>query len=126
MDVIVAGTLLDAGDGIPVSSQLTDASAGTLLWSYTTQVPVGDLFQVQDELVHRIVDSLSLPLTSRERRMLRTDVPASKRAYEDFLRGNQLSLDAKQWSVARDFYSDASRTIHATRRRGRAWGEFVM
>ena len=104
VDVIVAGTLLHAGDGIRVSSQLTDASAGTLLWSYTTQVPVGDLFQVQDELVQRIVDSLSLPLTSRERRMLRTDVPASKRAYEDFLRGNQLSLDAKQWSVARDLY----------------------
>ena len=104
VDVIVAGTLLHAGDLIRVSSQLTDASAGTLLWSYTTQVPVGDLFQVQDELVQRIVDSLSLPLTARERRMLRTDVPASKRAYEDFLRGNQLSLDAKQWSVARDLY----------------------
>src|SRR5215831_8430192 len=104
VDVIVSGTLLHAGDGIRVSSQLTDASAGTLLWSHTTQVSVGDLFQVQDELVQRIVDSLSLPLTARERRMLHSDVPASTRAYEDFLRANQLSLDAKQWSVARDLY----------------------
>ena len=104
VDVIVSGTLLHAGDGIRVSSQLTDASAGTLLWSNTTQVPVGDWFQVQDELVRRIVESLSLPLTARERRMLHNDVPSSKRAYEDFLRANQLSLDAKQWSVARDLY----------------------
>ena len=104
VDVIVTGTLLHAGDGIRVSSQLTEASAGTLLWSHTAQVPVGDLFQVQDELVQRIVDSLSLPLTARERQMLRNDVPSSTRAYEDFLRGNQLSLDAKQWSVARDLY----------------------
>src|SRR5262245_15087777 len=104
VDVIVAGTLLRTGDGIRVSSQLTDASAGTLLWSHTTDVHVGNLFQVQDELVHRILDSLSLPLTARERRMLRNDVPSSKRAYEDFLRANQLSLDAKQWSVARDLY----------------------
>src|SRR5215471_8664687 len=104
VDVIVSGTLLHAGDGIRVSCQLTDASAGTLLWSHTAQVSVGDLFQVQDELVQRIVDSLSLPLTARERRMLHSDVPASKRAYEDFLRANQLSLDAKQWSVARDLY----------------------
>ena len=104
VDVIVSGTVLHAGDGIRVSSQLTDVSAGTLLWSHTTQVSVGDLFQAQDELVQRIVDSLSLPLTARERRMLRNDVPASKGAYEDFLRANQLSLDAKQWSVARDLY----------------------
>jgi DNA-binding winged helix-turn-helix (wHTH) protein/tetratricopeptide (TPR) repeat protein len=104
VDVIVAGTLVRTGDGIRVSSQLTDASAGTLLWSHTTEVHVGNLFQVQDELVHRIVDSLSLPLTARERRMLRNDVPSSKRAYGDFLRANQFSLDAKQWSVARDLY----------------------
>ena len=104
VDVIVAGTVLHAADGIRVSSQLTDASTGTLLWSYTTQVPVGDLFQVQDELVHRIIDSLSLPLTARERRMIRNDVPASKRAYEDFLRANQISVDSKRWSLARDLY----------------------
>ena len=104
VDVIVAGTLVRTGDSIRVSSQLTDASAGTLLWSHTTEVPVGNLFQVHDELVHRIVDSLSLPLTARERRMLRNDVPSSKRAYENFLRANQLGLDAKQWSVARDLY----------------------
>ena len=122
VDVIVAGTLLRTGDGIRVSSQLTDASAGTLLWSHTTEVQVGNLFQVQDELVHRIVESLSLPLTARERRMLRNDVP-SGRAYEDFLRANQLSLDAKQWSVARDLYErcveDDSRYAPAWARLGR-------
>ena len=37
VDVIVTGTLLRAGDGIRVSSQLTDASAGTLLWSHATR-----------------------------------------------------------------------------------------
>ena len=118
VDVIVAGSLFRTGDGIRVSSQLTDAAAGTLLWSHTTEVQVGNLFQVQDELVHRIVDSLSLPLTARERRMLRSDVPASKRAYEDFLRANQLSLDAKQWSVARDLYE---RSVEDDPRYAPAW-----
>lgn len=36
--------------------------------------------------------------------MLRRDVPSSPAAYEYFLRGNQLSHDATQWSVARDLY----------------------
>jgi tetratricopeptide (TPR) repeat protein len=35
--------------------------------------------------------------------MLKRDVP-SARAYELYLRGNQLSADSKQWSLARDVY----------------------
>ncbi len=104
VDVVLSGTLLQAGEQLRVSTQLTEVPAGTLRWSQTSQVPIGDLFQVQDELTHRIVDSLSLPLTSREHGILRRDVPSSARAYEFFLRGNQLSYDAKQWMVARDLY----------------------
>jgi tetratricopeptide (TPR) repeat protein len=67
-------------------------------------VPLGDIFQLQDELTTRIVQSLSLPLTAREHRILKRDVPASTRAYELYLRGNQLSHDSKQWTAARDLY----------------------
>ncbi len=104
VDRIVTGTLLRAGPEIRVATQLTDASSGTLLWSYAAQTAVGDLFRVQDDLTQRIVASLSLPLTSREQQLLQRDVPSSAKAYEYFLRGNQLSYDAKQWSVARDLY----------------------
>src|SRR5579864_93350 len=104
VDVIVTGSLLRAGDQVRVTAQLTDASNGTLLWSDTAQAPIGDVFQVQDELTRRIVASLSLPLSVRERHTLHRDVPSSAKAYEYFLRGNQLSYDSKQWGVARDLY----------------------
>jgi DNA-binding winged helix-turn-helix (wHTH) protein/tetratricopeptide (TPR) repeat protein len=104
VDVIVTGTLLRSGDQVRVTSQLTDTATGTLLWSDTAQAPVGDVFQVQDDLARRIVDSLSLPLTIREQQLLRRDVPKTAKAYEYYLRGNQLSYDSKQWSVARDLY----------------------
>jgi DNA-binding winged helix-turn-helix (wHTH) protein/tetratricopeptide (TPR) repeat protein len=104
VDMIVSGTLLRAGDAIRVATQLTDASSGTLLSSYTAQVPMGDVFHVQDDLAHRIVAALSLPLSAQEQQLLQRDVPASARAYEYFLRGNQLSYDSKQWAVARDLY----------------------
>ncbi len=104
VDVIVTGTLLCGSDQVRVTSQLTDAATGTLLWSDSAQAPVDDVFQVQDELTQRIVASLSLPLTMREQQLLRRDVPKSARAYELYLRGNQLSYDARQWSVARDLY----------------------
>jgi DNA-binding winged helix-turn-helix (wHTH) protein/tetratricopeptide (TPR) repeat protein len=104
VDVIVTGTLLRSGDQVRVTSQLTDASSGTLLWSDTAQAGVGDLFQVQDELARHIVESLKQPLTSQEQRQMQRDVPASAKAYDYYLRGNQLSHDSKQWAVARDLY----------------------
>jgi DNA-binding winged helix-turn-helix (wHTH) protein/tetratricopeptide (TPR) repeat protein len=104
VDVILTGTLLRAADELRVVTQLTAAASGTLLWSHAAQTPVGDMFAVQDDLTQRIVASLSLPLTQREQQTMRRDVPANPRAYEYFLRGNQLSYDSKQWSLARDLY----------------------
>jgi TolB-like protein len=104
VDVVLTGTLLRSGEQLRVSTQLTELPAGTLLWSQTSQVTLGDIFQVQDELAHRIVGSLSLPLSAREQRMLKRDVPVSAKAYEFFLRANQLSHDSKQWDLARDLY----------------------
>jgi TolB-like protein len=104
VDVVVTGTLLCAGGEVRVTTQLTDASNGTVLWSNAAQAAVGDVFRVQDELTQRIVASLALPLTAREQHMLKHDVPANAAAYDYFLRGNQLSYDSRQWSVAHDLY----------------------
>ena len=118
VDVIVSGALLRAGERVRVTSQLTDASTGTLLWSDTAQAPLGDLFQVQDELARRIVESLKLPLTSQEQRLMQGDVPSSAKAYDFYLRGNQLSFDSKQWAVARDLYL---RSVEEDPRYAPAW-----
>ncbi|MEX2270871.1 MAG: protein kinase [Vicinamibacterales bacterium] len=107
VDVVLMGTLLRAGPQIRVSTQLVDAAAGTVLWSHTAQAPVGDLFSLQDDLSSRIVDSLSLPLTTRERKQLRQDVPASPRAFDHFLRGNELSRAARHWTEALHRYEQA-------------------
>ena len=105
VDVVVTGTLLRAGGEIRVTTQVTNALTGAVLWSNTTQVPVGDVFAVQDELTQRLIASLAVPLTVRDQQMMRTrDVPANAAAYEYFLRGNQLSYEPRQWSVARDLY----------------------
>src|SRR2546422_6140593 len=56
VDVVLTGTLLRAGDQIRVSTQLVEASGGTLLWSKTSDASMRDIFQLQDDLVHRIVE----------------------------------------------------------------------
>ena len=125
VDVVLTGTLLRGGEKLRVSTQLTEVPAGTLLWAQTWQVSLGDIFQVHDELTSQIVESLALPLTTREQRMLKRDVPSSPGAYELYLRGNQLSVDSKQWTLARDVYlrcvEEDSRYAPAWARLGRMY-----
>lgn len=104
VDLVLLGTLMRAGPQLRVTTQLVDASAATVVWSHTAQVPVGDLFSLQDDLTGRIVQSLSLPLTSRERKMLKQDVPASPGAYELYLRANEMSRDSHHWHEALEMY----------------------
>jgi len=100
----ITGTMMRAGDRLRVTTQLLEAPSGTVLASHSAQAHVGDLFALQDELTTRIVEALSLPLTARERRLLRQDVPSTPHAYERYLRANELSRDTKQWKAARSLY----------------------
>ena len=104
VDVAVVGTLMRVGDQLRVTTQLLEAPSGTVLCSHSSQAHVGDLFALQDQLTTQIVEALSLPLTSRERRLLRHDVPSNPQAYERYLRANELSRNTKQWKTARSLY----------------------
>jgi eukaryotic-like serine/threonine-protein kinase len=107
VDAAVSGTLLRAGAQVRVAAQLVEARGGRLLWSQTAQVTLTDVFQLQDDLTRCVVESLSLPLSARERRMLSHDAPATARSYEYYLRANELEADPKSWSIARDLYQQS-------------------
>ncbi|HVH54855.1 MAG TPA: protein kinase [Vicinamibacterales bacterium] len=107
VDAAVCGTLLRAGAQVRVAAQLVEARGGRLLWSQTAQVTLTDVFQLQDDLTRCVVESLSLPLSARERRMLSHDAPATARSYEYYLRANELEADPKSWSIARDLYQQS-------------------
>jgi eukaryotic-like serine/threonine-protein kinase len=107
IDAAVTGTLLRAGAQVRVATQLVEAPSCRVLWSQTVQVALHDAFQLQDDLTRHIVDSLSLPLSAREERMLSHDAPASARSYEYYLRANELAADSKSWTIARRLYQQA-------------------
>ena len=104
VDAVLTGTILRAGDELRVTAQLSDVPSGTVRWSQTLPARLGDIFQLQDALTSRIVDSLSVPLTARDKQTLARDVPASAAAYEFYLRANQLAYQAQNWTVARELY----------------------
>jgi serine/threonine protein kinase len=107
-EAVLTGTILRAGNGIRVTCQLLEAPSGTVLWWHEPQVNMSDLFELQDTLVRRIVESLSLSLSEREHSRLKRDVPITAMAYEFYLRGNELSRRGLagfgDLTVARDFY----------------------
>ena len=98
-----SGTLLRSGDQLRVTTQLVEAPGGTLVSSQTLQSPIGDVFRLQDELAQRIVEALSPSLAGREGAGA-AGVPASARAYEFYLRANEVVRDWAQVAVARDLY----------------------
>jgi len=107
VDAVVTGTLLSSGDRLRVSAQLVEASSGTVLRSETVEAAHGSVFQVQDDLTRRIVETLKVPLSARDRRALERDVPASPEAYEFYLRANRLAVDPQTWTMARELYLQA-------------------
>jgi TolB-like protein len=104
VDLVLTGTLLRSGDRLRVSSQLVEAPAGTLTWSHGAESQVGDVFRLQDELAAGIVASLSRSLGAPSRPERPGEAPASARAYEFYLRANEVARDWSQLAVARDLY----------------------
>jgi len=107
VDAVVIGSLLHAGDQLRVNVQLVEVLSGTVLWSHAQQVPLHDLFSVQDSICSAVVKALALPVSSREQRLLRHDVPANPEAYANYLQANRLSVSSSQWGHALDLYRRA-------------------
>ena len=108
VDMVLAGTVLCESDQVRVSAELIHAPSGTLLGSYVCKTRLDNLIEVQESLVHGIVELLVLRLTDRERRVLAHNVPASARAYEFYLRANHVQRQRtfESLSMARDLYRE--------------------
>jgi serine/threonine protein kinase/tetratricopeptide (TPR) repeat protein len=104
VDTILFGTILPHGERCRVVAQLVEAPGGRVVWSQTSDISGRDAFHLQDEITRRIVDSLQLPLSARERRGLDRNAPASATAYELFLRANRSVMGGQELDDARDLY----------------------
>jgi serine/threonine protein kinase/tetratricopeptide (TPR) repeat protein len=104
VDRVVMGTLLRAGDQLRATTQLVEAPGGTLVGSHTVQSSLGDLFQMQDDIARRVVEALALPLAGERLPSASPDVPNNPRAYELYLRANELASRYEDMPRARALY----------------------
>jgi non-specific serine/threonine protein kinase len=106
VDRVVLGTLLRSGDQLRAAAQLVEAPSGTLITSHTVQASLGDLFRLQDDIARRVVEALALPLAGGATTSS-ADAPHNSRAYELYLRANELARTYDGLARARDLYQES-------------------
>ena len=85
---ILHGSVQTAEGRLRVTVQLTRASDGVHQYSEQFDLPLDDLFGLQDQIVSNVVSSLSVHLNESERSQMLDWGTTNALAYERFLRGN--------------------------------------
>lgn len=91
---VLEGSVRKAGARVRVTAQLIDGSTGGHVWAERYDRDLADIFDVQDELTQKIVEALSVHLTSDERKRMGTPGTRNPEAYECFLRARN-----QPWSL---------------------------
>ena len=81
------GSLRRSGNRLRINAQLVDASTGFPVWSERYDREMSDIFEVQDEIAHKIAEALRIKLTPQEQAELAAKPTENLQAYDLYLRG---------------------------------------
>jgi TolB-like protein len=95
VDVVLSGALLNVGEQLRITTQLTEVPSGTLVWSHSSQATIRELLELHDDLVRRVIESVLPSLSVQEHKSLQLDRPASPTVYQFYLQANEFS---RQWN----------------------------
>ncbi|ACP26558.1 adenylate cyclase 3 [Sinorhizobium fredii NGR234] len=88
---ILEGSVRKVGERVRITGQLIDAHTGGHLWADRYDRDLTDIFAIQDEITHAIVDQLRIKLLPEEKKAIESDPTTSVEAYTYYLRGRQFS-----------------------------------
>ncbi len=86
---VLEGSVRRVGDQVRINAQLIDATSGGHVWADRFDGGMSDVFRLQDDVNKRIVEALSVNLTSAERERLESVETTNPQAYDTLLRGLQ-------------------------------------
>jgi adenylate cyclase len=106
---VLMGTVRRSERLVRVSVELCDANTGASLWGEKAEVAPGELFDVQDRIVWRIVAGIAPNVRAAELRAAMRKKPENFTAYDRTLRGLHIiySLDVNTFLQAREFLNEA-------------------
>jgi adenylate cyclase len=86
---LLEGSVRKSEDRLRISVQLSDTESGYQLWSERYDREVKDIFAIQEEIAHRVVEAMEVRLTPTERAALGAAPTRDIQAYDYYLRGRK-------------------------------------
>jgi len=84
---VVEGSVRKAGTRVRVTGQLVDCKDGSHQWADRFDRDLTDIFAIQDEITHAIVEQLKIKLLPQEKKSIEQAPTDSVEAYTYYLRG---------------------------------------
>jgi class 3 adenylate cyclase/TolB-like protein len=100
---LLLGTVRRSTQSVRVSVELCSTESGASVWGDTVEVPPGELFDIQDRIVGKIVSGIAPNVRATELRNAMRKKPESFTAYDHVLRALYIinSLDVQHFLQAR-------------------------
>jgi adenylate cyclase len=86
---VLEGSVRKVGQRVRVTAQLVEGKDGGHVWADRYDRDLTDIFAIQDEITHTIVDQLKVKLLPEEKKVLDRAPTESFEAYTYYLRGRQ-------------------------------------
>src|SRR6266516_5644974 len=89
VNFILEGSVRKAGSRVRVTGQLIDGKKGGHMWADRYDRDLTDIFAIQDEITHAIVEQLKVKLLPQEKKSIGQTPTGNVEAYTYYLRGRQ-------------------------------------
>jgi adenylate cyclase len=86
---LLEGSVRKAGSRVRVTGQLVNTEGGDHIWAERFDRDLTDIFAIQDEITHAIVEQLKVKLLPQERNSIEQTPTDNVEAYTYYLRGRQ-------------------------------------
>ncbi|MDX1582114.1 MAG: protein kinase [Thermoanaerobaculia bacterium] len=83
---VLTGSIRRAGNRLRINTQLVDTTTDFPLWSERYDREMKDVFELQDEIAHKIADALRITLTPQEQQAIAQKPTDNVQAYDLYLR----------------------------------------
>ena len=87
---VVEGSVRHVNGRFRITAMLIQASDQTQLWAETYDVAMGDILKLQEDIAHRVSDSLAVEFLPEAEQQLQVTHTQNSDAYEAYLRGRYL------------------------------------
>src|SRR5438034_9883483 len=87
---ILEGSVRKAGARVRVTGQLINSNDGTHIWAERFDRDLTDIFAIQDEITHAIVEQLKVKLLPQEKKSIGKAPTDNLEAYNYYLKGREL------------------------------------